>query len=204
MKSGVGRLDRTELEVLERIDDPSLDQSIEDYTVFHRGGLGPWSIAQISGSFPSGDAIAREVYVAKDWKEAFYFLSMNDQPNEAWFEPGDAPPLFSRFEHRLGSDKELERYYSRRRARGPVWLAILRRHHYPGWSYQLDDASEHPVLKVNCGLQAVPLLGSGTRQITFHYHPTGLPQPPPSHSLPSGAAFCLIRSRIGRAIKVLF
>jgi hypothetical protein len=51
---------------------------------------------------------------------------------------------------------------------------LARRTYYPGWFYQINDGPERPVLKVNGGLQCVPLTGARTSRVTFGYHPPSL------------------------------
>ncbi len=53
-------------------------------------------------------------------------------------------------------------------------MLILRRTYYPGWTYRIDGGPEHPVYKVDGGLHAVPLEGSGTHRVEVAYRPTGL------------------------------
>jgi hypothetical protein len=160
--------------LLERIDDPLLDQIMATIPISRRGGLGPWSLVKVPGAFPPA-WIAQEVHETQDWKHAFYFLSMNDRPNEAWFEAGDGPAGFPESGSGSGRVESWDGTVAVVDHDGPCIL-ILRRAYYPGWSYQLDNAPERPVLKVNRGLQAVPILGSGTHRIKFRYSPTGLRQ----------------------------
>ncbi len=158
--------------VLETIDDPWLDRLMATIPTALRGGLGPWRIAQVAGAFPPA-WIAHDIHEAKNWKQAFYYLSLGDRQNEAWFEPGDAPPDFPPSTTTSARVKSWDGTVAVVEHNGPCIL-ILRRVYYPGWSYQLDDGSKRPVLKVNCGLQGVPLLGAGTQRITLQYGPTGL------------------------------
>ena len=158
--------------MFERIVDPSLDRLMGTLPTSRRGGLGPWTTVELAGAFPPL-CIAHESYEGRDWKDLFYILSMDDRPNEAWFEPGDAPPSFPELNAGSAHVRSWNGTTAVVEHDGPCIL-ILRRAYYPGWSYQLDNASERPVLKVNCGLQAVPLLGSGIRRVTFQYNPTGL------------------------------
>lgn len=55
-----------------------------------------------------------------------------------------------------------------------VCYLILRRTYYPGWTYRIDGGPEQPVLKVNGGLQCVPLVGRGPSRVTVRYRPVGL------------------------------
>ena len=48
---------------------------------------------------------------------------------------------------------------------------ILRRTFYDGWFYQVNGGAERAVLKVNGGLQGVPLTGTGPSRVTFDYRP---------------------------------
>ena len=159
--------------VLETFDDPWLDRLMATIPVSLRGGLGPWSIVQVSGAFPPA-WVAQEIHEAKDWGEMFYYLSLADRQNEAWFESGDARPDFPQSTTGSAHVKSWNGTMAVVEHDGPCIL-ILRRCYYPGWSYQVDDGStKRPVFKVNGGLQAVPLLGSGIHRITFQYRPTGL------------------------------
>ena len=139
-----------------------------------RSGLSPWTLVQVLGTFPSA-WVAREVHVAPNWKGVFLVLSENDVPDQAWFETGDEPTSFPKLSARSASVKSWDGQVALVEHDGPCIL-ILRRAFYPGWFYRADNGSERPVLKVNCGLQAVPLLGAGTERITFYYHPRGLAQ----------------------------
>jgi hypothetical protein len=161
-------------DVVARINDPLLDRVMGTIPASKRSGLSPWSLVRVVGTFPPA-WVAREVHEAPNWKLLFWVLSDNDARDEAWFEPGDAPQSFPKSTNTSADVKSWDGKTAIVEHDGPCIL-ILRRAYYPGWFYRLDDLPERPVLKVNCGLQAVPLLGSGIRRITFHYHPTGLPQ----------------------------
>jgi hypothetical protein len=158
--------------VIERIDDPVLDRVMATLPKSLRGGLGPWALVQVPRPFPPA-WIAREVHEAPNWKVLFSWLSTNDAADEAWFEPGDAPPSFPE----VGASSARVNSWDGKTAivehDGPCIL-IVRRTYYPGWSYSLDDGPSRPVLKVNSSMQGVPLTGAGTRRIAFQYRPTGL------------------------------
>jgi hypothetical protein len=159
--------------VLERINDPLLDQIMATIPKSRQGGLGPWTLVEVPGAFPSA-WIAHEVHEVREWEQIFSYLSSNDRPDEAWFESGDGPIGFPKSNRGSAHVKSWNGTTASVVHDSPCIL-ILRRTYYPGWSYQLDGGHTRPVLKVNLGLQAVPLLGSGTRRIEFHYNPTGLP-----------------------------
>ena len=159
--------------VLERINDPLLDQIMATIPKSRQGGLGPWTLVKLPDAFPSA-WIAHELHEVREWGKLFSFLSSNDRSNEAWFESGDGPTGFPNSNRGSAHVKSWDGVAAIVVHDSPCIL-ILRRTFYPGWSYQLDGAEPRSVLKVNSGLQAVPLLGSGTRRIEFHYSPTGLP-----------------------------
>ena len=159
--------------VLERINDPLLDQMMATIPKLRQGGLGPWTLVKLPDAFPPA-WIAQELHEVREWEKVFSSLSLNDRPNEAWFETGDGPTGFPK-SNRGSAHVESWDGTTAIVVHDSPCILILRRTYYPGWSYQLDGAQARPVLKVNFGLQAVPLLGSGTRRIEFHYNPTGLP-----------------------------
>ncbi len=39
----------------------------------------------------------------------------------------------------------------------------------PGWEARIDDGQTRPVMRVNSGLQAVRLEGTGTKHVTLRY-----------------------------------
>src|SRR5262249_37184801 len=83
---------------------------------------------------------------------------------------------------------------------GPCIL-IVRRTYFPGWSYTLDDAAPHPVLKVNSGMQGVALEGAGTRRIAFQYRPTGLTLSAAVSLFALASALAVLISAGGKAVK---
>ena len=138
-----------------------------------RGGLGPWTLVQILGAFPPA-WVAREVHEANlKMKVAFLRLSENEAPDEAWFEPGEAPAGFPAVSASSAQVKSWDGKTAVVEHDGPCIL-IVRRAYYPGWSYRVDDGPPERVKRVNCGMQGVPVLGAGTHLITFDYRPTGL------------------------------
>jgi hypothetical protein len=158
--------------VIERIDDPVLDRVMATLPKSMRGGLGPWALVQVMGAFPPA-WISREVHEAPNWRALYVRLSTNDAADEAWFEPGDAPPSFPAVGASTGQVNSWDGKTAIVEHNGPCIL-ILRRTYYPGWTYRVDDAPAQPVLKVNSSMQGVPLTGAGTRRIAFQYRPTGL------------------------------
>jgi hypothetical protein len=158
--------------LLDQIPDPALDRLMGSYAISRRGGLGPWKLAQLPDAFPPA-WVAREVHEAPDWKVLFVVLSFDEARDQAWFEPGDRPPEFPKSGASSANVKSWDGKNAIVEHDGPCIL-ILRRTFYPGWVCQVDGGLFQPVRKANAGLQAVALLGAGTRQISFQYHPTGL------------------------------
>jgi len=183
--------------VLERIDDPLLDRLMATLPPSRRGGLGPWTLVQVLGAYPAAWT-AREVREAKiKMKVAFLRLSENEARDEAWFEPGEAPPGFTEVSTGVAEVKNWDGKTATVEHAGGCIL-IIRRTYYPGWTYRLDDAPPEPVLRVNCGMQAVPLSGSGTRRVVFEYRPTGLARAAAVSLFAIGAAiFVLIAAALG-------
>jgi hypothetical protein len=159
-------------DVIARIPDPVLDLLMATVPASRESGLSPWTLVRVPGTFPPAWT-AREIRRAPEWRAIFYVLSENDAANEAWFEPGDAPDGFPESSGGSARVKTWDGKTAIVEHTGPCIL-IIRRAFYPGWTFQVDGGAKHAVLKVNCGFQAVPLLGSGTRRVEFHYQPTGL------------------------------
>lgn len=110
---------------------------------------------------------------AKYWGELYTSLSVAEHPDQAWFLPEDRPlPLpepAARTSRVLGWDGRTATV-----EHDGSCILILRRTFYPGWSYRVNDGPAQPVLRVDGGLQGVPLPGAGTRRVELRYRPTGL------------------------------
>ncbi len=158
--------------VMAVIPDPALDRVMA--SVPHLHGHGPWKLVHDSYAFPPA-WVARLVVAAKNWPELHTSLSMHDYPDQAWFLPEDLPPPLP---EPAARDARVLSWDGRTATveHDGSCILILRRAFYPGWSYRVDDGPAQPVLRVNGGLQGVPLQGAGTSRVVLRYRPTGLAQ----------------------------
>jgi hypothetical protein len=176
--------------VLERI----FERSYWSSTRLRSGAL--WVIVRYPQAFPSA-SIAFHAREVADWPSLYSALSLEDRSDEAWFIRGDHSPETGPASPRLLSSSPSDgkipeardimmgvpasaakvRNWDGRRGvvdhDGSCYL-ILRRTFYNGWFYRINNGLEQPVLKVNGGLQGIPLIGSGPSEVTLLYHPTGL------------------------------
>jgi hypothetical protein len=161
-------------EVIATIDDPFLDQVMSSVPLLRRNGLGPWKFVRNSGAFPAA-WVARSAREAPGWGYLYSELSAHAFPDLAWTIVEDKiPPL-----PLPTAQKARVRTYDGQVATvehdGSCFL-IIRRTYYPGWTSQVNDGPELPILKLNGGIQGVLLTGSGTSHISFRYRPTDLPR----------------------------
>ena len=159
-------------EILDALSDPVLDQVLDKVAGWRRRGLGPWKLVRHHDVFPEAWVTGR-THEAKGWGELYSTLSLRDERDVAWFIAGDAPSQLPgpaaespRVESWDGQTAIVEHDGS--------CVLIVRRTHYPGWSYRLNSGPEQPVLKVDGGLQGAAVPGSGKSRVVFSYHPTGL------------------------------
>ncbi len=129
-----------------------------------------WKIVSERTSFPPA-WIARRMYTAENWGGLYTELSVLDRPEEAWFLPGDSPLPFAGDAAQTANVESWDGQAAVVLHDGACIL-ILRRTYYPGWTYQLDGGRDQPVLRVDGGLQGIPLSGSGRRHVKVHYRPT--------------------------------
>ncbi len=139
--------------------------------------------------------VALRAFEVGGWEPLFATLSQHDQPGEAWFVHGDGPPEV-KSRHVLADfvtgqlmpravPVELGRSASRAEVKvvdartmdvehdGTCYL-ILRRTFDPGWLYRIDGKTARPVLKVNGGLQCIPVTGTGPSHVTLAYQPAAI------------------------------
>ncbi len=117
--------------------------------------------------------VARRVHEATVWGQLYSELSIADAPDDAWFLKEDGVPRLPGPAAVAASVKSWDGRTAIVDHDGSCIL-ILRRVHYPGWSYRIDGGPPRPVLKVDGGLQGIPLSGSGTTRVETTYRPTGL------------------------------
>lgn len=164
--------DVLDVSVLAQIPDPALDRVMSGADSAKRGGLGPWKIVQTPIPFPSA-WVARRAQEVPNWARLYTALSQSDDPDVAWFLPGDLPSPLPTPSARAASVKSWDGKTAIVEHDGPCIL-VLRRTFYPGWVYRINDGPEQPVLKVDAGIQGVRFAGAGTSRVTVYYRPTGL------------------------------
>jgi len=179
-------------EVLTKLTDLALERTLSDSRPVRQGTR--WSLVRYPEPFPVA-WMALRAFEAGSWESLFATLTMEDRAGEAWFIQGDGPP-----EAEVRSRHSLEDFVAKnltprtlaielgapaRTAQVKAWddhtldvehdgtcYLVVRRTYYPGWFYQINGGPERPVLKVNGGLQCVPLTGAGTSRVTFGYRPS--------------------------------
>jgi len=130
------------------------------------------------------------------WPIKFATLTREDRVGEAWFIHGEGPPEAEVRSRHLLEDFVAKNLTPRtldiklgapaQTAQVKAWddrtlvvendgtcYLVVRRTYYPGWFYQINGGPERPILKVNGGLQCVPLTGAETNRVTFDYRLPG-------------------------------
>ncbi len=181
-------------EVLAELADPVLGRILQHSKQENPGAR--WRLVRNPQSLPVAWVALRAFEVAS-WESLFATLTMGDHAGEAWFIHGEGPP-----EAEFRSRHSLEDFVAKnlpsrafnielgvpaQTAQVKAWddrtvvvehdgtcYLVVRRTYYPGWFYQINDGPERPVLKVNGGLQCVPLTGARTSRVTFGYRPPSL------------------------------
>ncbi len=161
-------------EVLAEIADPALDEVMSSVPSLRDSGLGPWKLVRNRDVFPPV-WVARRVREAANWGRLYSELSRVDAPDEAWFLAEDHPPSLPAPSASVAGVQSWDGQTAIVEHDGSCIL-IMRRTYYPGWICRVNDGPDHPVIKVNGGLQGIPLLGSGTSRVVMRYRPNGLPQ----------------------------
>ncbi len=178
-------------EVLTKLTDLTLERTLSDSRPVGQGS--GWKLVRYPVPLPFA-WVALRAFEVGSWEFLFASLSMQDRAGEAWFIHGESSPkVKSRHspEDLLAQDlkpraRAIELGVPARTAEvktsnertfvvehdGTCYL-VVRRTYYPGWFYQINGGPERPVLKVNGGLQCVPLTGVGTSRVTLGYHPSG-------------------------------
>jgi hypothetical protein len=160
--------------ILAIIEDPALDRVLQTVPIVR--GRGPWKLVHYPLAFPAA-RIARRVSVVPRWGRLYANLSIVESPDHAWLIEEDRPAQLPDLGDGTATGAASVRSWDGKTAivdhEGPCIL-ILRRTHYPGWFYRVNGGPEQPVLKVDGGIQGVPIAGSGTTRVETHYRPTGL------------------------------
>jgi hypothetical protein len=159
-------------DLLAEIADPALDRVMRGASIMERGGLGPWKLVTVRNPYPSA-WVARHILEMPSWARLYSELTDGDGSSEAVILSEDLPSSLPEPLARFASIKGWDGNSAIVEHDGSCIL-ILRRAFYPGWVYRINDGQERPVIKVNGGLQGVPLTGSGGSRVTLSYRPTGL------------------------------
>jgi hypothetical protein len=159
-------------DVLVEIPDRALDLIMMGVPSSRSSGPSPWKLVANPTPFPSA-WVARYVHAAEDWGRLYTELSVVDAPEHAWFLRDDCPPPFT---DGGAQQAQVESWDGQTAvvSRDASCILILRRTYYPGWTFQVDGGLERPVLRVDGGLQGIPLNGPGRSHIVVRYQPTGL------------------------------
>ena len=209
-------------EVVAEVDDPVLYRLLRTSARLQRQT--GWKLVRYPNPFPSAWVTVRG-HETSNWGILYAVLSGADLIDEALFLEGEGPRKSHSQERgwELEFQRQLEAPIATDIDMGPParladlkdWdgrtaivdhdgscYLIIRRTYYPGWTYRVNDGPEQPVLKVNGGLQAAALTGTGTSRVTFQYRPTGLR---PALSLSAGSAaaalICLFASMAGKLVR---
>ena len=186
-------------EVVAELPDPAFDRLLWDTPGLKRPDR--WKLVRYPEPFPPV-RIALRACEVDGWGAIHATLSNHDLADIAWFEYGQGPPEAKAGRGRPWSDlydssgaprpadviygiparvarlREWEGLSGRIEHDGTCYL-ILRRTYYPGWTYRIDGGLARPVLKVDGGLQCVPLpilqdgAGLRTSHVELSYQPTG-------------------------------
>ena len=188
--------------VIASIVDPILDEVMSNVPSLRQGGrLGPWKIVREVDPFPA-IWLSSQVHEAPTWDKLYTKLVTSSILDEAWFLTEDNPPTLPEPTMRHGRVLDWDGRTAVVEHDGSCIL-VMRRTYYPGWFYQIDDAPERPMLKVNAGLHGVALAGPGTSRVSVRYRPTGLTQAAIISLTAAAAALIVIathefKARIGR------
>jgi hypothetical protein len=161
-------------ELITIVADPALDQILSNIHGSPRNGLGPWKLVRYPSAFPAA-WVSRRLKEASSWGVLYTELSIVNDPDVAWVLAEDNVPPLATPIARKANIKSWDRLTAVVEHDGAC-LLVVRQTHYPGWFYRINDGPEHPVLKVEGGLQGVELVGSETSRVHFRYRPTGLRQ----------------------------
>jgi len=177
--------------VLTELTDRALERMLSAFRPVRQGTR--WRLVRYPESFPVA-WMALRAFEVGSWESLFATLTTEDRAGEAWFIHGEGPPEV-RSRHSLEDfvaknltprTLDIKLCAPAQTAQVKAWddrtlvvehdgtcYLVVRRTYYPGWFYQINGGPERPVLKVNGGLQCVPLTGAGTSRITFGYRPPG-------------------------------
>ena len=134
-----------------------------------------------------------------NWGRLYSALSASDSPDVAWSLAEDSLPPLPEPVARVARVKSYDGQTAVVEHDGSC-LLVLRRTYYPGWRYQVDRGPLRPVVKINGGLQGVPLIGSGTSRVLVNYQPPGFNRAATITMISLSTAICVLTLAGLRAI----
>jgi hypothetical protein len=180
------------LNTIDEIDDPALDEVMSSVPNLAASGLGPWKLVRYVDAFPSVRVVSN-VREAANWGRLYSELSHSDSREDAWFLVEDNPPTLPPPVATIGHVKSWDGRTAVVEHNGSCIL-VMRRTYYPGWKARIDDGAPRPVRKVDGGLQGVCLSGASISRVTVTYEPTDLRR---------GVTISLVALTIALAVLVL-
>jgi hypothetical protein len=151
-------------------EDPALDRLV--LKPFGAPEHATWQVVRYDAPLPAAHVALRTVNVPTAVM-LLAGLTQTTSTDIAWFLPGEDSPesgepvattaRIARWDD-SGGDVEHD----------GVCYVVIHRTHAPGWTARINDGPDAPVLRVNGGLQAVRLSGSGRSRIALRYRPPRL------------------------------
>lgn len=131
-----------------------------------------YRVERYKTAFPPAH-LATSTQIAEDWYILYAAVSHYDDPNAVFYVQGQVPPEYPGPHARNARILDWDGRSCRVEHDGTVDL-VVRRAWYPGWTVQLDDDREFPVLSADNRFQAVRIPGQGTTRVRFRYRPRAL------------------------------
>ena len=153
-------------EILLESPDPALSR------LFHEDRDQLWTLVRYRDSRPRVWA-ARQVHEVPDWGALYQGLPRADLDDQAWIIADDLPREGIGLDGPAASRAVATNWDGREAIveHDGACVLVIRRTHYPGWRYQIDSKPSSPVLRVDGGLQGVPIPGSGSNRVRLFYRP---------------------------------
>ncbi len=149
--------------------DPTLDVlTIQNVSA---GKRRDWHVLRVRDVFPKV-RLALRVFEVADLRGLNEQLSSQDNVDTAYYLAGEAPRRAN--PHRATSARIVnwDGLAGEVEHDGAIEL-ILCRAFYPGWEVRINDGPSQPARRVDGGLLAAPLDGTGRTRVEFRYRPTG-------------------------------
>lgn len=150
--------------------DPALD--LLGYRPIGKPARRLWRVVHHPDPFPDV-RVAIRARSAPDWPTMVRILSTTEGRDEAWFYPEDLPLGTSSPSARTARILEWDGRAGVVEHDGSCFL-VLTRAYDRGWTARVGDGPEQPILRVDGGLQAVRIEGTGRTRVSFRFEPPGL------------------------------